>query len=206
MVTSVDAGLQLVVCCAGSTLQYQLVIFADSILCPQLPLPNTYPHNPHPQNGIMVTRASRYPVLVDPQGQGRIWIMNREEANQLKVTQLNDRMFRNHLEDCLSFGKPLLIENIEEELDPLLDPVLERRVIKKGKTLVVPLADKEVDFTDTFRLFCTTRLPNPHFTPELSAKVTVVDFTVTMAGLEDQLLGKLILKVRRVWDLGWCWF
>jgi dynein heavy chain, axonemal len=97
--------------------------------------------------------------------------MNREEANQLKVTQLNDRMFRNHLEDCLGFGKPLLIENIEEELDPVLDPVLERRVIRKGKTYVVPLADKEVDFTDTFRLFCTTRLPNPHFTPELSAKV-----------------------------------
>lgn len=46
------------------------------------------------QNGIMVTRASRYPILVDPQGQGRIWIMNREEANQLKVTQLNDKFFR----------------------------------------------------------------------------------------------------------------
>jgi dynein heavy chain len=44
-------------------------------------------------------------VLVDPQGQGRLWIMNREEANQLKVTQLNDKMFRNHLEDCLAFGK-----------------------------------------------------------------------------------------------------
>jgi dynein heavy chain len=57
--------------------------------------------------------------------------MNREEANQLKVTQLNDRLFRSHLEDCLAFGKPILIENIEEELDPLLDPVLERRVIKK---------------------------------------------------------------------------
>uniref|UniRef100_A0A383W453 AAA+ ATPase domain-containing protein n=1 Tax=Tetradesmus obliquus TaxID=3088 RepID=A0A383W453_TETOB len=146
------------------------------------------------QNGIMVTRASRYPVLVDPQGQGRLWIMNREEANQLKVTQLNDKMFRNHLEDCLTFGKPLLVENIEEELDPVLDPVLERRLVKKGKSWVLQLADKEVDFTDSFKLFCTTRLPNPHFTPELCAKVTVVDFTVTMAGLEDQLLGKLILK------------
>ena len=50
------------------------------------------------QNGIMVTRATRYPVMVDPQGQGRTWIMHREEANQLKVTQLNDKMFRNHLE------------------------------------------------------------------------------------------------------------
>ena len=42
----------------------------------------------------MVTRASRYPILVDPQGQGKLWIMNKEEENQLKVTQLNDKMFR----------------------------------------------------------------------------------------------------------------
>lgn len=48
----------------------------------------------------MVTRATRYPVLVDPQGQGRTWIMHREEANQLKITQLNDKLFRNHLEVC----------------------------------------------------------------------------------------------------------
>lgn len=44
-------------------------------------------------------------MLVDPQGQGRLWLMKLEEANQLKVTQLNDKMFRNHLEDCLTFGK-----------------------------------------------------------------------------------------------------
>lgn len=53
----------------------------------------------------------------------------------------------------------------------------------------------QVAFTEGFRLYCTTRLPRPHFSPELSAKMTLVDFSVTFAGLEDQLLGKLILKV-----------
>lgn len=46
-----------------------------------------------------------------------------------QVTQLGDKQFRLALEDCLAFGKPMLIENIEEELDPVLDPVLERRLV-----------------------------------------------------------------------------
>jgi dynein heavy chain len=95
----------------------------------------------------------------------------------------------------MSFGKPMLIENIEEELDPLLDPILEKRIVRKGKNAIIVLSDgKEVDFSDSFALYCTSRLPNPHYSPELSAKTLVIDFTVTMVGLEDQLLGKLILK------------
>eukprot|EP00960_Hanusia_phi_P069522 767109-Hanusia_phi.AAC.3 len=145
------------------------------------------------QNGILTTTASRYPLMVDPQGQGLTWIKNKESSNDCKETSFVDRMFRTHLEDCMSYGKPLLLANVEEELDPVLDPVLDKAFQRKGKGYIVALADKECDVEpEKFKLYVTTRLANPHFTPELSAKVTVIDFTVTMKGLEDQLLDRVV--------------
>jgi dynein heavy chain len=74
------------------------------------------------QNGILTTRASRYPIMVDPQGQGLTWIRNKEASNNVKETSFQDRGFRNALEDCMAFGKPLLLANVENDLDPVLDP------------------------------------------------------------------------------------
>eukprot|EP00792_Barthelona_sp_PAP020_P008883 TRINITY_DN3255_c1_g1_i1.p1 TRINITY_DN3255_c1_g1~~TRINITY_DN3255_c1_g1_i1.p1 ORF type:complete len:3803 (+),score=1118.83 TRINITY_DN3255_c1_g1_i1:106-11514(+) len=145
------------------------------------------------QNGLITTTTSRYPLMVDPQGQARTWLINKESENNLKITKFSDKHFRHTLEECLSFGYPLLIEDIGSSVDPVLDSILDKQFIKVGNSLKVRVGDKEVDVMKGFYLYMTTSLANPNYSPEIFAKVSVINFTVTLKGLEDQLLTRVIM-------------
>ena len=90
----------------------------------------------------------------------------------------------------------MLCEDLGEDVDPALEPVLLKAVVKQGGRSILRLGETDVDYDENFRFYMTSKLPNPHYMPELCIKVTLINFTVTMSGLEDQLLGAVVGKER----------
>jgi dynein axonemal heavy chain len=147
-------------------------------------------------NGVVVEHTERWPLMIDPQGQARKWIRN-EYKSRLIVTRFDDPQMLRKVERAVRNGLPVLVEDVGEELDASIDVILQKQVYKVGgNRSVIRLGDNEVDYDDNFRFFMTTNLSNPHYLPEISIKVTIINFTVTELGLEDQLLGEVVKAER----------
>eukprot|EP00795_Rhopilema_esculentum_P016694 gene16694-8141_t len=146
------------------------------------------------ENGVIVTRGNRWPLMVDPQGQAIKWIKNMENKQGLKVIDLQQADYLRTLENAVQFGNPVLLQNVQEELDPSLAPILNKSVVKRGGRYTIKLGDKEVEYNPKFKFYICTKLSNPHYTPEISTKTTIVNFSVKEQGLEAQLLGIVVRK------------
>nr|XP_038946048.1 dynein axonemal heavy chain 10 isoform X3 [Rattus norvegicus] len=149
------------------------------------------------QNGILTTRASRFPLCIDPQQQALNWIKRKEERNNLRVASFNDPDFLKQLEMSIKYGTPFLFHDVDEYIDPVIDNVLEKNIkISQGRQFII-LGDKEVDYDSNFRLYLNTKLANPRYSPSVFGKAMVINYTVTLKGLEDQLLSVLVAYERR---------
>lgn len=76
------------------------------------------------------------PLMIDPQGQANKWVKNMEKDFKLSVIKLTDSDYMRTLENCITFGNPLLLENVAEELDPSLEPLLLKQTYKQGWCLI----------------------------------------------------------------------
>ena len=83
-----------------------------------------------------------------------------------------------------------------EKIDATLMPVVQRSTTKRGTKQYLKLGDDEVELHKDFQLYMHTKLSNPHYPPEIQAEATLVNFTVTPGGLEDQLLSLVVRKER----------
>lgn len=50
---------------------------------------------------------------------------------------------------------------------------------KQQGSIVIKLGDAVIPYHDDFKFYITTKLPNPHYSPEVSTKVTLVNFTLS---------------------------
>ncbi|KAK3254170.1 Dynein beta chain, flagellar outer arm [Cymbomonas tetramitiformis] len=146
------------------------------------------------ENGAIMTNAARWALMIDPQLQGISWVLNKEP--NLTIIQLTQGKYIDKVEQCIESGKALMIENLDNDIDAVLDPVVARQTIRRGRTVLMKLGDKEVEYDPGFRLYLQTKLGNPHYKPEIAAQTTLVNFCVTEKGLEDQLLALVVGKER----------
>lgn len=121
-----------------------------------------------------------------------------EKNNRLQVIKLTDSNYVRVLENAITFGTPVLLENVSEEIDAVLDPILVKNIYKQTGVWYLKLGDNVLEYSFDFRFFITTRLRNPHYLPEIAVKVTLLNFMITLQGLQDQLLGIVVAREKPV--------
>jgi dynein heavy chain len=147
------------------------------------------------ENAIFLKNSIKWPLIIDPQNQAMQWIREME-GHSLKMCKMDDALVLRTLEQAIRLGQPILIDNLTENLDPILDNVLKKEIIMRGGQKCVKLGDLEVEYNDSFRLYLVTSLPNPHYLPSAYIKVNLINFTITFKCLYEQLLSLVVLRER----------
>lgn len=148
------------------------------------------------ENGAILTNSKRWSLMIDPQLQGIKWIREKEKSNGLTILRMNDKRLIGEVSRCIVEGATCFLENIDEMIDATLSPVIGRYSKKKGLNRVFVLGGDDCVIHQNFNFILHTKLSNPHYPPEIQAETTLINFTVTEDGLEDQLLA-LIVKMER---------
>lgn len=115
---------------------------------------------------------------------------------KIVVAKFSDGDYLRKLESSIQFGNPFLIENVGEETDPAVEPVLLKQTFKKGGMTMIKLGENIVEYSKDFFFYLTTKLRNPHYLPEVAVKVTLLNFMITLVGLQDQILNFVVQEER----------
>ncbi|KEG11834.1 dynein heavy chain [Trypanosoma grayi] len=148
------------------------------------------------ENAIIMTNARRWPLMIDPQTQANKWIrqMYPEGMEILKPSQ-KDVVKR--IEYAVRSGRAVLLENVGESIDATLAPLLAKQTFTQGGQEMIRLSEHAIPWNPEFKFYMTTKLPNPHYIPEVMVQVTLLNFFITPQGLEDQLLGVVVGQERK---------
>ncbi|KAL8274807.1 hypothetical protein Esti_001282 [Eimeria stiedai] len=161
------------------------------------------------QNATIILRTQCCPMLIDPHQQAVQWLA--QTFPDMKVLRAEEPNLLRSLQLMVQCGALVVIECFSENVDPSLNPLLElKRPIQAQRTFSgldvtgaargdepalerapssVAFGNSIVEINPSFRLLLQTPLNAPHFSPEVCARLTLVDFSIACKGLEQRLLG-----------------
>ena len=157
------------------------------------------------QSALIIRHSLLFPLLVDPQTQALGWLRQHLSASAAApigcaaLTTVAEKGFAKLLERQLAAGLPLLVEDaqLDGRRNQLLLSLAERRQARlAGRGLTLSVLGESYDYNPLFKLYMFTRSARFAYVPEVFAKVAVIDFSVTMHGLEQQLLARVVRSER----------
>lgn len=110
--------------------------------------------------------------------------------------RIGSDLYVQKIERAIEDGTPVMLENIEESIDPIIFPVIARNIITRGGKTFLFFSGKNLELHKDFRLYLQTKLSNPNYTPEIQAETAMINFMVTEIGLGDQLLTLVVSRER----------
>ena len=143
------------------------------------------------ENALMILQGELVPFIIDPSQRATEWLKTHLKDTRLEVVNQQDSNFTTALELAVRFGKTLVIQEVDG-VEPLLYPLIRKDLESQGPRFVVQIGEKVIDYNEDFRLFLTTRNPQPDIPPDVDSVISKVNFTTTRAGLRAQLLASTI--------------
>lgn len=119
------------------------------------------------ENGVILSNSERYPLLIDPQLQGYQWILEKEKKHGLKVLRIGSKQTLFELEKAIEYGIPVMLENLDENIDAVIVPVIARNTFKRLGKKYIKFSGKDIQVHPRFFLYLQTKLSNPHYPPEI---------------------------------------
>ncbi|KAL8440078.1 hypothetical protein Efla_004062 [Eimeria flavescens] len=146
------------------------------------------------ENGVLITKASKWPLVLDPQNQANRWIRKLKAADNITIVDPESKALMRILHLSVQTGRAVLLERLRTQIDPSLEALITKKIVFVNGCQFISIGDQLVPCDSKFSLWMTTKIGNPRFPPEIEADVTLVNFVIMQDGLTEQLLGVVVMK------------